>query len=122
MKLTSLSARWLKNSAVPGLQHGCAIRRMPSRSTSSKPPFWRRFYHQSPDQEVAKEIGRYLVQGGAIHVEQFAQGRVGLVEYPVSLRPELAGRMLCELDVFHGLLVVAVSRDGEIIFPTAAPG
>lgn len=71
----------------------------------------------NPDQEVAKEIGRYLVQGGAIHVEQFAQGRVGLVEYSVSLRPELAGRMLCELDVFHGLLVVAVSRDGEIIIP-----
>ncbi len=71
----------------------------------------------NPDQEVATDIGRYLLQGGTLHIEQFAQGRVGLMEYPVALKPTLAGRTLRELDVFRGVLVAAISRDGEIIIP-----
>ena len=66
---------------------------------------------------MATDIGRYLLQGGTLHIEQFAQGRVGLMEYPVALKPTLAGRTLRELDVFRGVLVAAISRDGEIIIP-----
>ena len=35
----------------------------------------------NPDKEVARMM-RYLLQGGTLHIEQFAHGRVGLVEYP----------------------------------------
>jgi trk system potassium uptake protein TrkA len=71
----------------------------------------------NPDKEVARDVMRYLLQGGTLHIEQFAHGRVGLVEYPVSFRPELAGCTLTELDVFRGILVAAISREGEIIVP-----
>ena len=45
----------------------------------------------NPDKEVARDVMRYLLQGGTLHIEQFAR-RVGLVEYPVSFRSR-AGRV-----------------------------
>jgi len=71
----------------------------------------------NPDQEVARDIFRYFLQGGALHIEEFAHGRVGLMEYPITLRPELAGHTLQELDAFRSVLVAAIAREDEIIVP-----
>src|SRR5690554_3602445 len=71
----------------------------------------------NPELEMAQALVRYLVDGSGLYMEQFAHGRVGLIEYSAANRPELAGKTLQELDVFRSILVVAISRDGEIIVP-----
>ncbi len=72
----------------------------------------------NPDRELAHAAARYLIQEGTVHMEQFAQGRVGLLERSMADLPHLVGRALSEVRDFQSLLVAAISRDGQILIPS----
>lgn len=72
----------------------------------------------NPELDTALDISRYVLRGYAAHMQSFAQGRVSLFDVQVSALPHLIGKRLAEVDFFHGMLVVAIYRDGEVIVPS----
>ncbi|HZJ58501.1 MAG TPA: Trk system potassium transporter TrkA [Clostridia bacterium] len=71
----------------------------------------------NPDLATANEISRYLLKSYSYNNGEFAKGRVSMVDFHVNNMREFIGKRLMDLDGFEGLLVVAVSRDREIIIP-----
>ena len=71
----------------------------------------------NPDPATANEISRYLLKSYSYHNGEFAKGRVSMVDFHVKSMRDLIGKRLMDLKGLDGLLVVAVSRDGEIIIP-----
>ena len=71
----------------------------------------------NPDLATANEISRYLLKSYSYHNGEFAKGRVSMVDFHVKSMRDLIGKRLMDLKGLDGLLVVAVSRDGEIIIP-----
>ncbi len=74
-------------------------------------------YIANPDLEMAKEVARYLLKGYSIHVENFAQGRVIMVDFRVRSLKGIAGNRICDLDLPKGTLIAAILRDNETIIP-----
>src|SRR5690554_3543899 len=71
----------------------------------------------NPDLATANEISRYLLKSYSYYNGEFAKGRVSMVDFHVKSMRDLIGKRLMDLKGLDGLLVVAVSRDGEIIIP-----
>ncbi|WP_353892581.1 Trk system potassium transporter TrkA [Proteinivorax hydrogeniformans] len=74
-------------------------------------------YIVNPELGTAKEIAKYLLKGHAIHMEDFAMGKVSMVDFRVEKLKGVTGKKLKELDIPRSMLIVAISRDGEIIIP-----
>ena len=75
----------------------------------------------NPEEAAADEITRIItaVPGGAIKIENFAKGRVRMVELIVKENMPLAGLQVKHIsDVFHmPILIGAIIRDGNLIIP-----
>ncbi|NLJ40400.1 MAG: Trk system potassium transporter TrkA [Clostridiales bacterium] len=71
----------------------------------------------NPDLATSNEMARYLLKTYSFNNGEFAKGKVSMVDFRADLMGDFVGRKLSELDGFNGLLVVAISRDGDIIIP-----
>lgn len=72
----------------------------------------------NPDLATSNEIFRYLVKQYAIYNENFASGRVGIIEFNVNNITSLKGNKVKDISQkFNKMLIVAISRDGKIIIP-----
>ncbi|HZJ82517.1 MAG TPA: Trk system potassium transporter TrkA [Clostridia bacterium] len=71
----------------------------------------------NPDLATANEIARYLLRSYSFNNEEFAKGRVSMVDFHVNNMQAFIGKKLMELDGFQDLLIVAISREGNIIIP-----
>lgn len=71
----------------------------------------------NPDLATANEIARYLLGSYSFNNGEFAKGRVSMVDFHVNLMKGFVGKKLTELDGFEDLLVVSISRKGDIIIP-----
>ena len=75
----------------------------------------------NPEEAAADEITRIITAGpgGAIKIENFAKGRVRMVELIVKEHMPLAGLQVKHIsDVFHmPVLIGAIIRDGNLIIP-----
>lgn len=72
----------------------------------------------NPDLATSNEIFRYLVKQYAIYNENFASGRVGIIEFNVSNITNLTGNKVKDISSkFNNMLIVAISRSGKIIIP-----
>ncbi|KAB3539043.1 Trk system potassium transporter TrkA [Alkaliphilus pronyensis] len=74
-------------------------------------------YIANPELETAKEITKYLLKGDAIHMEDFARGKVVMADFRVNSLNNMKGKKLKELEISKPVLIVAISRDGEMIIP-----
>jgi len=74
-------------------------------------------YIVNPELETARYIAKYLLKGTLVYVESFADGRVGMLDFPVKNIPEWVGKKLREIGSFDAVLVAAVAREGEMIIP-----
>ncbi len=70
----------------------------------------------NPDLATANEISRYLSRSYTVYSEDFAKGRVSMIDFNVSQVEGFVGKQLKDLGL-EDLLIVAVSRDGEMIIP-----
>jgi len=71
----------------------------------------------NPDLATANEIARYLLKSYSFNNGEFAKGRVAMMDFNVNHMKDLIGKKLADLNGFENLLVVAISRDGNIIIP-----
>jgi len=74
-------------------------------------------YIANPEQETAKEISKYLIKGKALHMEDFAEGRVVMTEFRAKNLPLAKNTVLKDLDLPSQMLIAAIQRDGGIIIP-----
>lgn len=71
----------------------------------------------NPDLDTAKSIEKYLLKRYLFQTGDFASGKVKMVDYYIGYNPELAGKMLKDLEGFENLLITAISRNGIITIP-----
>ena len=71
----------------------------------------------NPDLDTAKEIVRYLLQSYTFSTEDFAKGRVLIVDFNIKNMPDFIDKRIIELEHMEKLLIIAVVRDGNIIVP-----
>ncbi len=71
----------------------------------------------NPDLATANEIVRYLLKSYNSHFGDFAKGRVSMVDFNISHNADFVGKRLTDLPDMQDLLIVAISRSGEMIIP-----
>lgn len=71
----------------------------------------------NPDLATANEMSRYLSRSYNLHSEDFAKGRVSMIDFNVSQVEGFVGKQLKDLSGLDNLLIVAVSREGEMLIP-----
>lgn len=71
----------------------------------------------NPDLATANEIFRYLSRSYNVYSEDFAKGRVSMIDFKVSHVEGFAGKQLRDLSGMDNLLIVAISREGEMLIP-----
>ena len=71
----------------------------------------------NPELATANEILRYLMEEYTFHFGDYAQGRVSIVNFNIKNMTDFVGKKLSELNSIEKLLIVAISRNGDIIIP-----
>jgi len=75
-------------------------------------------YLVNPEQAIATEIYKYLVEKYTLGNGIFTSGKVSLLEFPVAKMPKLKNLPLTEFrNILPGMLAVAISRNGKVIVP-----
>lgn len=72
----------------------------------------------NPDLATSNEIFRYLVKQYGIYNENFASGKIGIIEFDLNNLTSLNGNKIRDVSQnFKNMLIVAISRNGKIIIP-----
>jgi len=71
----------------------------------------------NPELATSDEILRYLMEEYTFHFGDYAQGKVSLVNFNIKNLPDFVDKKISELDTTNNLLIVAISRNGDIIVP-----
>lgn len=71
----------------------------------------------NPDMATAQAIEKYLLKSHSFHSSGFVSGKVRMIDFNIENMQEFVGKKLMALEDFNGLLITAVSRNGEIIIP-----
>lgn len=74
-------------------------------------------YVVNPELVMAKEISAHLLKGQALNMEDFAKGKVSIVNYRVDELDEMEGNRVKDIKLPKSVLIAAILRDGEIIIP-----
>ncbi|SET26963.1 trk system potassium uptake protein TrkA [Natronincola peptidivorans] len=74
-------------------------------------------YIVNPELSMAREVAKYLLKGQALYMENFAKGKVGMVDFRVQNLTGIDGKKIKELDMAGPVLIVAICRNGEMIIP-----
>lgn len=77
-------------------------------------------YIINPDLATAKEIERYLLKSYNSYSEDFASGKVLMVDFNIKNIDSFIGKRIMDLEVLDGLLITAISREGNIIIPNGS--
>lgn len=77
-------------------------------------------YIVNPDLDIARVIEKYLLKKYSIYSGEFASGKVQMIDFNIDHIEDFVGKKLMNLTGFKGLLIAAVSRDGEIIIPNGS--
>lgn len=74
-------------------------------------------YIINPDYATAVAIEKYLLKKYMLMSDEFAGGRVKLVDFNIGQDPTFVGKKIKELSGFKKMLIAAVSRSGRTIIP-----
>lgn len=74
----------------------------------------------NPDLATAQAIEKYLLKNYSFYSGEFASGKVQMVDLNIEHMKEFVGKKLMELENFQGLLITAISRNGDIIIPNGS--
>ncbi|NMB07242.1 MAG: Trk system potassium transporter TrkA [Tissierellia bacterium] len=77
-------------------------------------------YIINPDLTTAIEIERYLMRSYNFYSDDFAKGKVSMVDFHVEDIKDFTGKKIMDLDGLEGLLITAVSRNGDLIIPNGS--
>lgn len=71
----------------------------------------------NPDLATACSIEKYLLKSHNFDANGFASGKVRMIDFNIDAMEAFVGKKLLALEDFNGLLITAISRNGEIIIP-----
>jgi len=71
----------------------------------------------NPEQATANEIMRYLMESYTFYFDEYAKGRVSVVNFNIRNLTEFVNKSIKDLHLFDELVIVAISRKGDIIIP-----
>ena len=71
----------------------------------------------NPDLSTAQVIEKYLLKNYSFNSGDFASGKVQMIDVNIEHTQDFIGKKLMDLENFDGLLITAISRDGDIIIP-----
>ncbi len=74
-------------------------------------------YFANPDFEIAKEILKTVNRQVAVNHEDFARGKIALVESRLNPKSSLVGKPLRDLNLPRKLILVAVIHQGHLTVP-----
>lgn len=74
-------------------------------------------YVANPELEMAKEIAAHLFKGQALNMEDFAKGKVSIINIRVHDSEGMKGNKIKDINIPKSVLIAAILRDGEIIIP-----
>jgi len=74
-------------------------------------------YIVNPERETAREIAKFLLKGYIFHMEHFAQGRVGMMDFRIHNNHAFEGKRIRDLSLPDSTLIAAIEREGTIIIP-----
>ncbi|MBS6610506.1 MULTISPECIES: Trk system potassium transporter TrkA [Peptoniphilus] len=71
----------------------------------------------NPDYATARSIVKYLMKRYQLYSDEFAGGKVSLVEFNIGNDPNFIGKKIMDIEKINDLLISAISRNGEAIIP-----
>lgn len=71
----------------------------------------------NPDFSTEQVIEKYLLKNYSFYSGDFASGKVQMIDVNIEHMEDFVGKKLIELENFEGLLITAISRNGDIIIP-----
>lgn len=74
-------------------------------------------YIINPDKATASSIAKYLLKKYLLMSDDFADGKVKLVDFNVEADAKFVGKKLHELEGFENLLITVILRNGKTIVP-----
>ena len=74
----------------------------------------------NPDLTTAIEIERYLLRSYNFYSDDFAKGKVSMVDFNIGSIEDFVGNKIMDLRGLEGLLITAVSRNGDLIIPNGS--
>jgi trk system potassium uptake protein TrkA len=77
-------------------------------------------YIVNPELATANEIIRYLLNTYWFYSWDFAEGKILIADFLADNLPGFVGKRIMDIDNINGLLIAAVSRDGEILIPNGS--
>lgn len=77
-------------------------------------------YVINPEHAAATAIEKYLLKKYSLMSDEFAGGKVKLVEFNVGQEQEFVNKKLMDLNNLHNLLIAAVSRKGYTFIPNGS--
>ena len=69
---------------------------------------------------TAMEIERYLLKSYNFYADDFAKGKVSMVDFHIGNIEGFTGKKIMELEGLEGLLITAISREGDLIIPNGS--
>lgn len=77
-------------------------------------------YVINPEYTTAVAIEKYLLKRYMLMSDEFAGGKVKLVDFNIGLDETFVGKKIMELNGFEKMLIAAISRNGKTIIPNGA--
>lgn len=74
----------------------------------------------NPDLATANEITRYLLKKYSFYTGDFAKGKVQMLDLSANILPGFVGNRIMDLDNMDGILIAAITRDGDVIIPNGS--
>ncbi|MBC8590971.1 Trk system potassium transporter TrkA [Wansuia hejianensis] len=74
----------------------------------------------NPDLATAQAIEKYLLKSYSFHSDEFASGKVQMLDFNIGHHIEFVEKRLMDLQGLDSLLISAISRDGNIIIPNGS--
>lgn len=71
----------------------------------------------NPDNATARSIFKYLMKRYQLYSDEFAGGKISLVEFNIDNDPSFVNKKIMEIDNINDLLIAAISRSGDAIIP-----
>lgn len=71
----------------------------------------------NPDNATARSIVKYLMKRYQLYSDEFAGGKVSLVEFNIGNDPNFINKKIMDIQNINNLLIAAISRNGEAIIP-----
>ena len=71
----------------------------------------------NPDNATARSIFKYLMKRYQLYSDEFAGGKISLVEFNIGNDQSFVNKKIMEIDSINDLLIAAISRSGDAIIP-----